>query len=146
MSNRLEYVSLAGSNKKCCLCCVDLMSSKGKSRQKKLKNCTAEKKRLQECIDELCNGDSLEFDRESFLCYECLLKLGKLIRCEREIEQIKKEMAELFEKLGSNCSMSNKRASRFESTLEAKKAKHSTMSSSGSPAVSVSYVPYCYCY
>ena len=39
------------------------------------------------------------------MCYECLLKLGKLIKFENEIKQIKKEMAELFQKLGGKCSI-----------------------------------------
>jgi len=74
------------------------------------------------------------------LCYECLLKLGKLIKFENEIKQIKKEMAELFQKLGGKCSITHKRTCRSQSVLEAKKAKHSTLSSSdcASPTVSVS--------
>lgn len=110
---------VAENNKTCCLCNVDLKSSKGRTCQKKLNNCIAEKKKLQECIDELCKGDVIEFDKESTLCYECLLKLGKVIKYEREIGQIKKILAELFVQLGSNCSISQKRTCRSENTLEA---------------------------
>ena len=51
-----EAVRLAEKDKNCCLCCVNLKSSKGRTRQKKLYglNYAAEKLKLQECMVELC--------------------------------------------------------------------------------------------
>ena len=74
----------------CCLCLVSLVNSKGKSRHRKVfgGKCNAEVQKLKECLAKESFGGLENFNIDSTLCYECLLKLKDLIRLENSIKQI----------------------------------------------------------
>ena len=90
-------------NKTFCLCHVDSDKCKGKHRNKKLfgESCINEKQKLEECIKEKFNV-VWNFDKDSIICYECLQKLGKMIKYDEEIQDLKKEIFDALNKLGTN--------------------------------------------
>ena len=98
----LNNASLSSRTKSCCLCLSDLTRCKGKTRQKKLfgENCTLQRQRLEECVREDFCTDAKKFDKDSIICYECLLKLGNLMKYEKEIQRLKKDIFDLLSKLG----------------------------------------------
>lgn len=51
------------------------------------------------------SSDVKKFDKDSIICYECLQKLGKLIKYEKEIQHIKQEIFDFLNKLGTNYSL-----------------------------------------
>ena len=118
--------------KSCCLCRVDLDKCKGKTRHKRLfgESCTQEKQKLEECIRENFSG-AKNFDKDSVICYECLQKLGKMIKYEKEIQDLEKEIVKFLNKQGMN----QKRLCTPQAFSRAKKHKaaaHNSTSSSTS--------------
>ena len=59
------------------------------------------------------------FDKDSVICYECMQKLGKMIKYEKEIQDLKKEIVYFLNKQG----MSQKRLCTLQAFSSAKKHK-----------------------
>ena len=128
---------------RCCLCLDELTTSKGKTRQKKFFSdaCSEERKKLQSIARVNCHSLIIsKFNRDSILCYTCLLKLGKLVKYEKEINQIESDLSELLLKLNRTSSDVCKRLSSDAalSSPEPKRSKCATSATNISPAVSVS--------
>lgn len=98
--------------RRCCLCTCDLGTSKGKTHRKRLSSCSQEVSKLQECFMETCNKkihDYSEFSDDSILCYQCLQKLGKLVKCEKEIATLKQQISNFLQRFASDAEGSRKR-------------------------------------
>ena len=94
-----------------CLCTCDLSTSKGKTHRKRLSLCTQEVTKLQECFLETCDGsihDYSEFSDDSVLCYQCLPKLGKLVKYEKETSEIKQQISSFLQRFASDVEGSRK--------------------------------------
>ena len=119
------------SERRCCLCGDNLDCCKGKSRQKRLSSCTqAEREKLQECALESCNvslSDFPHFGDQSILCYQCLQKLNKLIKYQKEINEVKDQISLLFHQLNvpaTSHTIRKRMQAEPPKTPQPKKSKH----------------------
>lgn len=87
-------------------------------------NCVQQKQTLEKCVRECFNStDAKKFDRDSILCYECLLKLNNLVKYEKEIHKLKQDIFDLLSKLEIDPGH-HKRLCPAQAMSIAKKPKH----------------------
>ena len=91
---------------------------KGYTHRKRLASCTEEFCKLQQCFLDTCNGrieDCDEFKDDAVLCYQCSQILKKLVIKEKEVAQLKEQIASLLQKFVHD--VENDAGSSYKRTL-----------------------------